>query len=299
VPLSSLYPATQPLYRRVGYERAGHRFEVRIPIVRLETEAVAGGTPAPQLGVRAFAPEDLESVKRCYRSVAREHDGHLDRGPYLWSRVMAPRQGPASGFVFEGGEGGRGVEGYVFLRQERVTPGHGAVGRHDVHISDWCAATERAGRQLLAFCGEFGSMGEELLCHGGPSLPLLMLLREQRYAVRLRDYWMVRIVDLGAAVRARGWAPGLRGEVHFDVTDELFPENAGRWVARAEGGEASAERGGSGAVKLDAGALASWFCGFASLATLKRLGRASGDDAAIAAGAGLIGAGAPWMPDMF
>ena len=194
--LSALYPATQPLYRRVGYEQAGHRFETRIPIVRLVTAGRAGGTPAPQmpapqLGVRAFAPDDLEAVKSCYRSVAREMDGHLDRGAYLWSRVMSPRQGPASGFVFEG-EGGRGIEGYVFLRQERVTAGHGAVGRHDVHISDWCAATERAGKQLLSFCGEFASMGEELVCYGGPSIPLLMLLREQRVQVLKRDWWMVR-----------------------------------------------------------------------------------------------------------
>ena len=35
-PLSSLYASTQSLYRRVGYEQAGHWCEVRIPMHRLD-----------------------------------------------------------------------------------------------------------------------------------------------------------------------------------------------------------------------------------------------------------------------
>jgi predicted acetyltransferase len=288
VPLSGLYPATQPLYRRVGYEQAGYRFEYRIPIVRVDAK-VKGGDG---LLVRAAAAGDLSAIKACYHCVARETDGHLDRGDYIWNRVQSPRQGPASVFVVEG-DGG--IEGYVYLRQERGHPN----GRHDVHISDWCAATEWAGRRVLALAGEFGSMGEELVCHGGPSIPMLMLLPEQRMSVKLRDYWMIRIVDLPGAVAARGWPVGIRSEAHFELIDELFDENAGKWVVRVEDGKGVAERGGGGDLRTDIGSLASWFTGYSSLATLRRLGRLVGTDAAIARAAGIIAAGTPWMSEMY
>lgn len=304
IALSTLYPATQPLYRRVGYEQAGHRFEIRIPIVRLQADGVwgsrpgcqAGGTPAPQdLTVRAFTPADLDAVKALYREVGAEHDGHLDRGPYIWGRIQNPRQGPASGFIIEHGAS-RKLEGFVFLRQDRQTP---TSARHDVHISDWCAVTERAGRRLLAFAAEFGSMGEDLVCHSGPSLPLFMLLREQRLASSKRDYWMVRITDLAAAVRARGHPRGLRTEVHLHVTDDTLPENAGPWTLRVENGSATCERGGRGDIRLDAGALASWYAGYLTLPVLRRLGRVQADDETLASAAGLFAGGTPSMPDMF
>lgn len=288
VPLSCLFPATQPLYRRLGYEQAGHRFEIRVPLVRLQDL----GKVSSDLEVVPFTSEMLGEVKACYAQVAPGLDGHLDRGEYVWARVQNPRQTPASGFVLRGSAG---IEGYVFLRQERPSP----TSRHEIAISDWCAATADAGRRLLGFLSEFGSMGEELSCFGGPSLPILMHMAEQRHVIRLRDHWMLRLIDAAGAFRARGFPQWLSTEVHFDIADDLIAENAGPRILRIERGSATLEPGGQSSIQIDTGALASWYSGYATLRTLRRLGRVKGGDEAISAADGVIAGTTPWMPDMF
>jgi predicted acetyltransferase len=110
---------------------------------------------------------------------------------------------------------------------------------------------------------------------------------------------MIRIVDVPSTIAARGWPAGVRAEAHFELSDELFPENAGRWVVRVEDGEGVAERGGRGEIRTDIGSLASWFTGYSSLATLRRLGRVVGGHEAIARTGGMVAAGTPWMSEMY
>src|SRR5436190_10035299 len=85
IAISTLYPATLPLYRRVGFEQAGYWMEYRLPLSRIDV-ASSG------LNVRPLEEKDMPSVKRCYQSVATGFDGYLDRGDYVWNRVTHPRQ---------------------------------------------------------------------------------------------------------------------------------------------------------------------------------------------------------------
>src|SRR5204863_3657876 len=54
-PLSALYPATQVLYRKVGYEQAGGRFEITIPAGAL---GLVGGPDEGRLDVRPATAAD-------------------------------------------------------------------------------------------------------------------------------------------------------------------------------------------------------------------------------------------------
>jgi predicted acetyltransferase len=78
---------------------------------------------------------------------------------------------------------------------------------------------------------------------------------------------MLRIVDVGAALTARGWpahgGPGV--EVHLDVEDNVLNDNNGRYILEVDGaGAANVSTGGNGDLKIDIRGLASLYAGFAS-----------------------------------
>lgn len=288
VALSGLYAATQPLYRRTGYEQAGHRFEIRLPLKHIDVRE-------RQMAVREIAPEDEKFVHECYRRFARQFDGPLDRGPYVWNRVRKGRQ-EFSGFAALNGSGE--VEGYVYLSVVRKPD----RGRQELLLSDFAFSTERAGRRLISFLADFGSMADDVIFFGGPMHPALFMLREQRFRIDLRDHWMLRLVNLPLALESRGYAPGLKTSVMMNVTDSLIPENGGSWVLQIEGGRARVERAAAGkgeTLSIDCAALAAMFTGYLSASQLRLLGRAQATDEVVRAWDQLFAGTTPWMSDMF
>lgn len=83
-PLSVLYASTQPLYRAVGYEQAGHRFVSKLPMQTL-------GATEKARDVVAIGPPEMDEVKDCYRRFAQNFAGMTDRTEYLWERVRNRR----------------------------------------------------------------------------------------------------------------------------------------------------------------------------------------------------------------
>src|SRR5262249_31986324 len=109
-----------------------------------------------------------------------------------------------------------------------------------------------------------------------------------------------RVLDVAAAMTARGFPPGVSGEVHVDVAgDDIVPENAGRWLLRVEDGRAEVERGGRGTLRTDVRGLAALYTGFHSPADLRAAGFADGDDASLASATALFAGPHPWMADHF
>lgn len=263
-PISTLYASTAALYRRVGYEQAGHHW-----LHTIAARSIAGGSR--ELPIVAVMPTD-PGVRACYARTARDQHGSLDRSEYIWTRVGKWYDREYHGFAARGEDAT--IEGYVFLHQARRPD-----GRHDLLLSDLSFSTARGARSILTLLADFDSMAAEIQVCGGPMLPIAIFLpeRDRTIGVTLKDYWMMRIVDVGAAVAARGYPAGLSVEVHLDLRDELLPENAGRWVVRVRDGAGSAERGGRGEVRLDVAALAPLYSGFLPAATLARLGKIEGD----------------------
>lgn len=288
-PLTALYASTQPLYRKVGYEQAGHRMIVTVPLARID---VREREPA----LVALPDGDLSRAKACYAAFAPGFDGMLDRGPYCWGRVEEWRGDRYTGFGVPAAAGGQALDGYAYLTQRRKPDG----GRHDVVLSDAVFLTPAAGRRLLGFFADFATIGDDLVFAAGPAHPLLFLLGQQKYSMKFTDFWMLRLADVPAALEARGYAPGVTAEVHLDVADAVIPENAGRWVLTVEGGRGRAQRGGRGDVRCDVRALASAYTGFLSPRALALTGQMEGDEPALdALGAIFGGRGTPWMTDFF
>ncbi|TMQ07484.1 MAG: hypothetical protein E6J90_43295 [Deltaproteobacteria bacterium] len=108
--------------------------------------------------------------------------------------------------------------------------------------------------------------------------PLLLLLpgeEPRRIADHLR--WMVRVLDVPAALETRGYSACVRGEVALDVRDDVVPENQATFVVSVEHGRASVHRARSvpRAVAID------------------------GDDDDLARLTSLFTGPARWMPEIF
>ena len=68
-----------------------------------------------------------------------------------------------------------------------------------------------------------------------------MLLEPRRLGLTVTDGLWLRILDLPAALEARGYVGG-RASLVLDVADEMFEANAGRWELDVADGRATVSR---------------------------------------------------------
>jgi predicted acetyltransferase len=283
--LSGLYASTQTLYRKFGYEQAGHNCTVRLRLAEIDVDDHGGS-------VEPLTDADTPAVEACYLQFAQGFSGTLARGPYIWNRLRTMRGESFTGFgVREAGT----LTGYLFLTQRRREG-----FKFEIGLSDLAFTTPAAGRRLLAFLRDFRMVSEEAVFTAGPAHPLLTLLAQQRYTLQLKDFWMLRIVDLKRAVEARGYAPGTTAELHLHVDDPTLPSNAGNWLVKIAAGSATAERAGRGDLRLRPRALASLYSGFLNGHALALAGLVQGPQHALndAAAAFSFG-GPPWCGDQY
>jgi predicted acetyltransferase len=284
VALSSLYPASIPLYRRAGYEISGGIWRY----------ALAGrDVPIhePTLAIRAFEAADERQVRAIYAAQARNRNGWLDRGPYVWERTRRVQDKmPAYGHVFHDN---KHIEGYVFYRHKQTPLGF------DLRVSDMAARTPRGLRDVLSFLGSHKSLADEVAWYGGIDDPWLQLLNDRHYAVRLHHHWMTRIVDIPSALAARGYPKDLDVTLTMNVRDKTMPAQSGGYRLRVSGGRAKVTKGGSGGLELDVRTLAAIYSSHLDAWAAERLGLLSGRPAAVARAAALFAGPAPSMNDLF
>ncbi len=283
VALSALYPATLTLYRLSGYELAGARFRFT---ARLKDLPLGGR----EHEVHSIEDADRADVEGAYRAWARVRSGALDRGEYIWRRVRTPRDGDARGFLVRGE---KGVEGYLYAKQ-RPRP----AGGYDLVLTDFVALTAHAARSLLGLLADHRSTGELCVWHGGFPDPVHFEQPEFATAVELTEQFMLRIVHVEAALRARGY-PKLDHDIELDVADSELPDNNGRYRLVARGGKADVTRGGGGSVRLDVRALATLYSGYLRASDLARSGRISADARSIEALDALFAGPPPALGDFF
>jgi predicted acetyltransferase len=283
VALSALYPATLTLYRLAGYELAGARFRFT---TRLKDLPTAGRDH----DVRPIGEADHRVIEQTYAAWARARTGALDRGEYVWRRVREPREGAARGFCVPGKDG---IEGYLYATQ-RPSPG----SCYELVLTDFVALSKRAGRALFGLLADHRSTAETVVWHGGFPEPLFLEQSEVATRVELHEHWMLRIVNVEAALRARGYT-SRNAEVELEVDDAELPENTGRYRLVVREGRAEVSRGGKGGARLDARSLAPLYSGFLWASDLARAGRVTGDAASISVLDALFAGPPPGLPDFF
>ncbi len=284
VPLASLYPASDALYGRAGYERAGHYLHHRV-----RPGALTGARR--ELEVRRATEADQPAIHALYATYARHRDGHVDRDARWWRFwVEGFFPTPLRTYLALAPDGA--PEGYVSLVQT-ATDGH----PYDVVVRDVAATSARAWRSLAAFLAAHSTMAGHVVFRGGFDHPLVQLTREQDVTITQRLDWMLRVLDVPAALTARGYPP-ISGALDLAVTDDLVADNAGPFRLTLDAGHPTVTPGGDGRLRLDVRALASLYSGYASPFTLASFGQLDGDPESLAL-ARAVFAGQPSLADMF
>lgn len=295
--ISTLYSAMHPLYRSVGYETAGNLFSARVP---------AGMIAATDRGAdwRPMTDADLPAVQACARERARLTPAALDRGPYVWDRVLRSKDGPAEAFVAEDGSGR--VEAYAIYRVQPRTDGPttGSGRGRLMELVDFGYASGHGLDRLLGFLRGFSSVVGEILMAEHPASPLLARLPDRRYSLAVHDSWMLRVVDVSRALEARGYAPDLTCAFTIRVDDPLLEANTRPLRVTIEAGSARVERAGGSkageAIEMKVGVLAPILTGMQSASLLARVGLVRGPARDLGAlDAAMACAGGPCMFDFF
>jgi len=212
----------------------------------------------------------------------------------MWSRMLAPVIAKMHTYVVKGDAE---IEGFVAFSQKDV-----AVNpRYELTVRDFVATTPRAGRRLLRLLADHRSMADHAIVYASPREPLLLLLGEEPWRIAAHQRWLVRVLDVAAALEARGFGACVRGEVALDVRDDVVPENQATFVVSVDGGRAQAQRTSAAprAVTIDIRALAALYTGYLGAEELRARGGIDGDDADLARLTSLFAGPAPWMAEIF
>ncbi len=164
---------------------------------------------------------------------------------------------------------------------------------------DWAAVTPAAYRRILTFYADHRSAACDIMWMGPPTDPALYLLAEQEHEVDWRMDWMLRLIDVPAALARRGYAAGLTGELHLEVADDVLPANSGRFRLEVRDGRGRVEAGGRGDLRIDVRQLASVYTGHLSPWSLRTCAAIEATEEALTTAAALFAGPPPWMPDMF
>jgi predicted acetyltransferase len=220
--VSTLYPTVSAVYRSAGWEVGG-----MLRSADLDTASLPRPREDEGVELRPGGPEDLPAVTDLYERLARERDGLLTRRGGFFDEP--PLQGPdAVSLAHEDGV----LTGALVLDRGR---GYGPEARLDV--DQLLAVTPAAARALVGVLAGWRTVARTV------RVPLLAgdavstVLPLERVTDPGTTAWMLRPVDVVAAVQARGWPAHVRGRVSFRLTDALAPWNAGSWELGIEGGE--------------------------------------------------------------
>jgi predicted acetyltransferase len=284
VPLAALFASSQAVYRAVGFEQAGswNGYELPLTNIRLDDRELPVH-PAPLSSPEPFAALDRR------RAVAG--NGLLDRTPGMWQRILNHRQKPQYGYLIGDADD---PEGYVIYFQDG-----GGFEPTKIEIRDVCATTARAGRRLWTFLADHASIASSVTWHGPAIDPLLALVGECKSTPARVFRWMLRIVDVGRALAARGYPPDVSVQLHLDVTDPVVPANAGRYVLELHDGTPEVQRGGRGELHCDVRGLAPLYSSFFSPQTLQSLGWLEGPPHALRDAQRVFSGPEPWMAEIF
>ncbi len=288
MPLASLYASTQQLYRKVGFEHSGHRFQYALPMASLQARPEAREYPAE----RTLNP-DLQVLERLASERGAKNNGNIHRTSGLWQRILHPKDTTTSTYLLGPAEA---RTGYVVLHHGRYVAGRPLP----LTAGDWVAIGPLALQRLMRLILDHRSVCDQFCWFGGPQDELLLAAAEQRYQVQQVERTLSRIVCLPEAIRARGFPPHQQCELHFDITDSQLVDNQGTWMFQIADGRGQALPGGTGAIQCDIGTLATLYCGLASCSQLRDAGRISSTDThqVQLADAAFMGP-APWTAEMF
>jgi predicted acetyltransferase len=304
-PIAALWASETPLYGRYGYGRASLQASFRF---RRGEGALGRHAPTDdglwlRLAEPAAATAELAKV---YDTVLAAQPGFFTRNDAWWDRVLSDHEEDRHGFsplrcvLAEDDSGPRGYALYV--SHGRWDDDH-FIANSVLEVRELIAADPAAGAALWGDMLSRDLVSEVSARLRSPDDPVLFQLHDPRRArLAVSDGVWVRIIDLPKALTARAYSCPV--DVVLEVTDELLPDNAGRWRLRAASPSrgASCERTSDPAdVALDVRELGAAYLGGTRLGALATAGLVAEQRAGtlMPLSAAMSWDPAPWCPKIF
>lgn len=283
VPISVLYPATQRLYRKAGYEQAGSACVWEIPALSIHQEQ--------PLSVKPVVPINLEVFHDLYQKQARLNNGYLDRSQFMWQDVNQPLEKQTL-YAYLIGEANQ-PQGYIIFSQHRDKDGT------ILRIRDWVVLTTAAAQTFWSFLANHRSQIDKIRWRSSPVDSLSLLLPEQTAKVKHISRWMLRVVDVVKALEKRGYPTKIQTELHLEVEDDLIAENNGKFILSVANGRGEVTKGGKGELKLDIKGLAPLYTNLFTPQQLQISGKLQATETSLDAASQIFAGSSPWMIDFF
>ncbi|MBW3603669.1 MAG: GNAT family N-acetyltransferase [Actinobacteria bacterium] len=265
--ISTLYPSTPVPYRRWGWAYAGVRMRRRIA-----TRDLLDVPPAvTHVTLRPYAASDLDAVVAVHDAVTTTEPGGLVCGTRWLQRALQPD--PDDPEIAHVAVRDHRVVGLLLLAKTAPSEAHGS---YDVDVLRLFGVDRDVERALWRAVAHHHTTAPRTAFVSRPADPLLFDLR---HGLEMTDpstaHFMTRLVDVQAAIGARGWPPG-SATVHLDIVDPQHPTNAGRYVLELDDRTAVLTAGGTGRVTIDIAVLSSLYTGFLTATDAARDGRLPG-----------------------
>ncbi len=225
-PVAILWASEGRIYQRFGYGLATRRmsFDIDAREVRLKPPRATAGE------IRGGEPKDLlDEMGAVYESVRELRPGFAGRNKHWWEIAIAdPPQrrhgsGPVRAVVHIGQSG---PDGYAIYATKQVWDDRGPNG--EVHVRQLVAANPVAYQELWRFLLDVDLTRSVYLWAGAIDEPIIDLVNEpRRLGARMTDGLWLRVTDVAGALAARRY--GAPVDLVLEISDELLPENAGRF----------------------------------------------------------------------
>jgi predicted acetyltransferase len=291
-PLSVLFPATAALYRSLGWELAGGRYEATVPARSLRAllspdpavEPAAAPAAAPAAVFRPAGPADAAEM---IAVLSRLHAAGSGCGPVTFD---APQ---LATMLTD--------DVYLYLAPDGVLGYRWNMARDEMLVY-WAAAGSAATtRALWSIVSSHGTIINGVRAVVSPDDPVTWLTSEPDVTLARAEQWMLRLLDAPAAIAGRGFPAGASLSLPLAVADPQLPGNSGDWRLEVSGGAAAltpARPGSDAPLRLGARGLAALYAG-TPLATLRLAGLAAGGTPDADAALDAAFAATPYMTDSF
>lgn len=250
---------------------------------------------------RSFTGEDFEiehgltpDAQILQRELARQWNGPVLR-PDWWSSWKKNKNALTAYRFNRPGYPTAGLLSLAMKRRER----HGMK----LVVHDFWAAHESAAAAMLAFLGRHNTRAEAIEFRRGALQPcptLLHNLHRYRPTAQAWHPWMLRILDIPAAVRLRGWP----ADLDTTVPIEIESENGDAWdrymLQVTTGSAEISPTHIAGEVSFTRRQLAVWYAGgYRTVTSARMAGVRAGSEEALATLIRSTAEREPWLPDHF
>ncbi len=266
--ISTLFATTPAFYRGLGYEQVAEQSWLLLPATELGRMPASGA-----LTVRRATDADFAAVESLYRARAATESLWLDRSAPGHAQPFAASLAEADGVSLAIDPAGE-IAGYA-----RWNRGAGTGPEARLTVTELLGATAPATAALLAVPGRFDSVVGTICIRTTGRDPLRWSIPRAGWRSEGHQDYLLRVVDLAAAIAARGW-PGVGDfSCSVNVLDRWCAWNEGAWQLEFERGVGFAHRRGDIDVALPTlttRGIAVLFAGCVTAAQLRRGGMLSG-----------------------